>query len=109
MPGVAEAVTNILRHANATHCTIQLASADSHLRFSVEDNGRGGAIREGNGLRGMRERVHGMNGKLFIAEGPDNGTRIVIDLPLQHPPTSSDFAPVEELLPVRKPSPESTQ
>src|SRR5258705_1057594 len=49
-----EAVTNIVRHARATHCRVELGSVDGHCRLEISDDGRGGPAVEGNGLRGMR-------------------------------------------------------
>lgn len=52
-----EAVTNVVRHANARHCRIRLSSQDGLWRLSVEDDGRGWNGHFGNGLEGMRERL----------------------------------------------------
>jgi two-component system sensor histidine kinase DesK len=77
---VREAVTNIVRHAHATMCTMRFATtADGFASFEVEDNGAAGIVREGNGLRGMRERVQELGGRFRIeAQG---GTKLVIELP----------------------------
>ena len=51
-----EAVTNIVRHAGARHCNIKLRTARAWMAMlTIEDDGRGGRIREGNGIHGMRE------------------------------------------------------
>ncbi len=77
---VREAVTNIVRHAQATQCTMRFATApDGFASFEVADNGNARLEREGNGLRGMRERVQEMGGR-FRIESTD-GTRLVIELP----------------------------
>ncbi len=76
-----EAVTNIVRHAQATTCDIQLVTTDKGLRFSVDDNGIGSAGNEGNGLRGMRERLTAMQGKFRFTSTPGNGTHLVVHLP----------------------------
>lgn len=77
-----EAVTNIVRHAGATECRLRLLCEDGHYRLSVEDNGRAASpLREGNGLRGMRERVETLGGRLLLHKGP--GTQLTIELP-QH-------------------------
>ncbi|HXR98209.1 MAG TPA: sensor histidine kinase [Terriglobales bacterium] len=77
-----EAVTNIVRHAGARHCRVALDPADTEWRLSIEDDGVGGA-REGNGLRGMRERVEAARGSLRCEPAAANGTgtRLVIALP----------------------------
>jgi two-component system sensor histidine kinase DesK len=76
-----EAVTNIVRHARATRCTLRFACEDGHRRLVVEDDGQHAATREGNGLRGMRERIESLGGRLSLER--DGGTRLLIDLPLR--------------------------
>jgi two-component system, NarL family, sensor histidine kinase DesK len=61
-----EAVTNILRHAGATSCRLELAADGGGTHLSVHDNGHGVIRSEGNGLRGMRERVEALGGRLDI-------------------------------------------
>ena len=83
-----EAVTNIVRHARATTCTLRFVSDGGHRRLLVEDNGaptgHSGQLREGNGLRGMRERVESIGGQLSLQQGieRDHGTRLLISLPV---------------------------
>ncbi len=74
-----EAVTNIVRHAHATHCRVSVTSAEGRLALTVEDDGLHPAPREGNGLRGMRERVQRIGGR-FSLEVAD-GTRVRVELP----------------------------
>jgi two-component system sensor histidine kinase DesK len=76
---VHESVTNILRHAGATSCRLELASDSRGTRLTVHDNGRGGIDTEGNGLRGMRERVMALGGRVEIDSR--QGTRLTVDLP----------------------------
>jgi two-component system sensor histidine kinase DesK len=65
-----EAVTNILRHAKATACDVELACRDGQIHFRIADNGAELAgIAHGNGLAGMRERVSAIGGKLDIVAG----------------------------------------
>ena len=74
---VREAVTNIVRHANATTCTIRFATTpDGFCLLEVSDNGGAAITREGNGLRGMRERVQELGGRFRI-----EGTTLVIEVP----------------------------
>ena len=77
-----EAVTNVIRHAGATVCRLELHHDGSRLRMSVEDNGKGGAHAEGNGLRGMRERFEQSGGTLLREQEPGGGTRLVAEIPL---------------------------
>ncbi len=74
-----EAVTNIVRHAQATECRLRLVVEHGHHRLSIEDNGRHTASSEGNGLRGMRERVESLGGQLSLTR--ERGTHLVIELP----------------------------
>jgi two-component system sensor histidine kinase DesK len=79
---VREAVTNIVRHAQATECTMRFTvSADGFTTLEVEDNGRKTVVREGNGLRGMRARVEELGGRFRIERAAVQGTRLVIELP----------------------------
>ncbi len=78
---VREAVTNIVRHAGATECRMRFATMEGFALLEVADNGlrTDAAPREGNGLRGMRERVQELGGRFRIEA--DAGTRLVIELP----------------------------
>jgi len=75
-----EAVTNVVRHADARRCNVVLKQADSRCTLEVADDGRGASGPEGNGLRGMRERLEELGGSLRLLSS--NGTRLIIDLPL---------------------------
>jgi two-component system, NarL family, sensor histidine kinase DesK len=75
-----EAVTNVLRHARATHCSLRLERSNGHCRLEIADDGRGGHQIEGNGLRGMRERVEALGGNLH--RDTTKGTRLQITLPV---------------------------
>jgi len=80
---VAEALTNIARHASARHASITGRVADGHLRIVVEDDGVGGADpRRGSGLRGLLDRVGALGGRLAVEPGGGSGTRLVAELPL---------------------------
>lgn len=69
---VQEALTNVLRHANASSVDVRLGRADGALTVTVVDDGRGGAVQdEGMGLSGMRDRVVAVGGTLTA--GPRNG------------------------------------
>ncbi len=78
---VREAVTNVVRHARATHCWLRLEPVDGSCLLEVQDDGRGGSQAEGNGVRGMRERVEAMGGTL--RRETSAGTRLTIMLPLE--------------------------
>jgi two-component system, NarL family, sensor histidine kinase DesK len=82
-----EAVTNVVRHAEASHCRVRLERVNGHCHLEVEDNGRGGHQIEGNGLRGMRERVEALGGRLY--RDTTKGTRLEIALPVPPDPEST--------------------
>jgi two-component system sensor histidine kinase DesK len=74
-----EAVTNILRHAGATRCRLELAADGRETRMTLHDNGRGAGEYIGNGVRGMRERIEALGGRLRIDSR--QGTRLTVELP----------------------------
>lgn len=84
---VREAVTNVVRHAQASQCVMRFVAQEGRTVLVVEDNGRGGAREDGNGLRGMRERVEALGGR-FAIDG-NEGTRLTIELPLNQLSASS--------------------
>lgn len=86
---VQEAVTNAARHADAETLTIDIHRNASDVVLTVTDNGRGsGGALEGNGLRGMRERVEEQGGTL---QRDDSGAGFTLEvcLPLHSRPTRS--------------------
>jgi two-component system, NarL family, sensor histidine kinase DesK len=77
-----EAVTNIVRHAGASECSIEFSTAEDRTQLVIADDGRGDIRQEGNGLRGMRERVQELGGSLSLDS--NRGTRLQIELPQSH-------------------------
>ena len=75
-----EAITNIVRHAQAKNCRLRFVSENGHQRLFVEDDGEHAVTREGNGLRGMRERVEALGGSMRLER--ERGTQLFIELPL---------------------------
>jgi two-component system, NarL family, sensor histidine kinase DesK len=78
---VREAVTNVVRHAQAHSCRMRLDQQNGSCLLEIHDDGRGGLADEGNGLRGMRERVEMLGGTLN--RETEAGTRLTITLPLK--------------------------
>ncbi len=74
-----EAVTNILRHAEARACSITLSSTGAGTTLEVSDDGRGLSGEEGNGLLGIRERVRELGGTLALHS--ESGTLLRVTLP----------------------------
>ncbi len=81
-----EAVTNVVRHAEARNCHLRLAPQNGNCLLEIRDDGRGGTQIEGNGLRGMRERIEALGGT-FVRD-TQAGTRLMIQFPLT-PATSN--------------------
>lgn len=79
-----EAVTNVLRHATATECHIRLTGGDT-VALTIEDNGCGKRGSDGNGIRGMRERLAHANGHLEMESSPRGGVLVVAQLPTRSP------------------------
>lgn len=75
-----EAITNVIRHAQASSCRVLLRADGGLVRLLVEDNGAGARAHEGAGLTGMRERIASLGGRL--EKSNDRGTRLLIELPL---------------------------
>ena len=77
-----EAATNIARHADASSAKVEFRREHASVRMLIIDNGRGGIDGDGNGLRGMRERVRAIGGSLDITSPPREGTRLVVQAPV---------------------------
>ena len=78
---VREAVTNVVRHAQARSCRMRLEQQNGSCRLEIHDDGLGSSSAEGNGLRGMRERVEMLGGTLERTN--HSGTTLTITLPLK--------------------------
>jgi signal transduction histidine kinase len=79
---VQEALTNVIRHADATSVRLRLAYDDT-LIISIDDDGCGlpAAPTNGFGLRGLRERVEAVGGHLQVGPAPRGGLRVRAELP----------------------------
>jgi two-component system sensor histidine kinase UhpB len=80
-----EALTNVVRHAEARHALLTVTRKDGHLLMTVNDDGRGVDLRRtpaGTGLTGMRERALLVGGRLRVFSRPGEGTevRLAVDL-----------------------------
>lgn len=84
-----ESLTNITKHANATHAEITLDSEEGTLTLTVRDNGRGfdtalPRAPRSFGLIGMRERVSLLGGQIRVESIPGDGTIVEARIPLPH-------------------------
>jgi two-component system sensor histidine kinase DesK len=75
-----EAVTNVVRHAQARHCLLRIGPNNGNCVLEIQDDGRGGFQTEGNGLRGMRERVEALGGA--VTRDTTAGTKLRFEFPL---------------------------
>jgi two-component system, NarL family, sensor histidine kinase UhpB len=81
-----EALTNVLRHAGASRCVIELESADGRIELRVSDDGAGipGRVEGPSfGIEGMRERALLVGGSLAIEPGSGVGTTVRLSVPLE--------------------------
>ena len=81
-----EALTNIVKHAEATAVSIVLARSGRSVTAVIEDDGRGFTPEldgDGLGLLGMGERLALLGGKLKLESSPGAGTTIVAEVPLR--------------------------
>lgn len=103
---VQEALTNIVRHAEATRCDVVLDYQTGLLVMSIADDGRGfdpAAVettteRRGLGLIGIRERVADVGGSITLDTAPGRGTRLLIELPATARPQPADVEESEGIL-----------
>ena len=92
---VQEALTNVVKHAEAVRVSVRVADEenDGIVCVEVRDDGRGFDTRvasEGFGLLGMRERVEAIHGSLSVDSTPGGGTKLVARLPIARRGPASD-------------------
>ncbi|MFH0175522.1 sensor histidine kinase [Streptomyces cacaoi] len=106
---VREAVTNVVRHSNASHCGITVSGTPERVRLTVTDDGGSGsgygggsssdsgdaggdsccAPGGGTGLTGLRERLAAAGGTLTAGPGPRGGFTVTAELPVELPMSHS--------------------
>ena len=80
---VAEALTNIAKHAHASSAIVRVVHAGDTLVVDVTDDGIGGAdLGSGSGLRGLAERVEALGGRIRVSSSLGDGTSIRARIPL---------------------------
>jgi signal transduction histidine kinase len=79
---VAEALTNVVKHAQAARAEVTAALDDGTLSIEVRDDGIGGADPEGHGLLGVGDRVAALSGRLRIDSPSGGGTVLAVELPV---------------------------
>jgi signal transduction histidine kinase len=87
---VAEALTNVVKHAGARSAAVTAAVAPERLEVDVRDDGVGGARADGGGLLGLEDRLAALDGSLRVDSAPGAGTRIAATIPLKYVPNPAD-------------------
>ncbi|MET7294886.1 sensor histidine kinase [Streptomyces griseoloalbus] len=79
---VSEVLTNAVKHSGADRVWVDLHHADGHLRMSVTDNGKGGAvIGAGSGLTGVERRLGTFDGVLAVSSPAGGPTMVTMEIP----------------------------
>lgn len=97
-----EALTNVIKHANADEVEVRIDTSNTHVHLDIEDNGRGidltaGSHTEGFGMRSMREQTHQLGGEFEVLSKQGKGTIIRVVIPLNrsaismHPAQRDNF------------------
>jgi signal transduction histidine kinase len=85
-----EAVSNVIKHSGATHCSLSCQLAEGDVQIVVRDNGHGipleldGRLDRGHGMASMKHRAKLLQGQCLVESGPGYGTVIRLTLPLGH-------------------------
>lgn len=86
---IREAITNIVKHSQATACHISFKISSSVINMTIKDNGQGIPDQQllqlqqgGNGLKGIKERLALIEGHLDLTSTPDGGSTLTISVPL---------------------------
>jgi signal transduction histidine kinase len=79
---IQEGLTNVIRHASATHAAVAVDLGRDELVITVDDDGVGGNGSDGVGLTGIRERVRLLGGAVDAGRGPLGGFRLLARIPI---------------------------
>jgi signal transduction histidine kinase len=83
-----EAISNVIKHSGASHCSLSCDIADGDMQIVVRDNGHGipleldGRLDRGHGMASMKHRAKQLQGQCLVESGPGFGTVIRLTLPL---------------------------
>lgn len=79
-----EAITNVVKHSQATNCCVTISQSKGETQILIEDDGVGVRRKHahGNGLKGMDERLHLIDGTMNITSNKGTGTSVVIRVPV---------------------------
>jgi signal transduction histidine kinase len=80
---VCEALTNVVKHADASMAAVELSTADGRLTVLVRDDGSGAAADGGgHGLTNLRDRVEALGGRLRVEGSAGSGSAVAAELPV---------------------------
>jgi signal transduction histidine kinase len=91
---IAEALTNVAKHAHAQQASVKVAARGAWLEVEVRDDGSGGAVPGGSGLLGMEDRLAALEGRLTVESPAGGGTLIAASIPL--PDSAASVAHIGE-------------
>lgn len=82
---VQEALTNVVKHADASQCEIRIRLQEDIIHLEIADNGKGlpEALSSGIGIRSIRERADELGGTCLLQSSPGQGTHISVKLPTE--------------------------
>lgn len=80
---VQEALTNVTRHAQASSVVVTVTVGGHDVTVEVADDGRGGPVKAGSGIEGMRERAEAVDGSFDVRDRPGGGLVVTARLPCQ--------------------------
>ncbi|MEV7550329.1 sensor histidine kinase [Amycolatopsis sp. NPDC089917] len=80
---VQEALTNVARHAAANTVVVRIGYTQHDVSVQIDDDGRGGTAKPGNGIRGMTERAEALGGELTATAREGGGFRVRARLPVR--------------------------
>lgn len=81
-----EALTNSIKHANATHCIVRLKKQEPGIHLDIVDDGKGfivSSVNDGFGLESIKDRVSAYEGQMTIDSQPNCGCRLLFVIPLE--------------------------
>ncbi|HSW07793.1 sensor histidine kinase [Aquabacterium sp.] len=90
-----EAVSNIIKHSGASHCSVRCGIAEGDFQLVIQDNGNGipleldGKLDKGHGMASMKSRAKQLQGQCLVESGPGYGTVIRLTLPLDRHVTAA--------------------
>jgi PAS domain S-box-containing protein len=109
-----EALTNVIRHAQASRVSVKLTREIEAAQIEIRDNGRGitreELSRPGSlGLLGMRERAFAFGGEVLVTGRPGHGTTVTARMPLAGPSRETELLTAADLLAEANPQPEPSR